>query len=173
MRYTPNDIRGATFSKRLRGVDEAELQVFLGSLADQVEQQERELGTAQTRLLQLERELERYRSLDQGLRDTLLEVKTTSEGARESARREAELILREAEFRAEQVMAKGREEQRALRSDLETLRERRDSFVRRIRNLLEQQLELLELLSHSEPSVEDPALWETKEEPRGGQPADD
>lgn len=172
MRYTPNDIRGATFSRRLRGVDEAELQVFLGSLADQVEQQERELSTAQARLLQLERELERYRSLDQGLRDTLLEVKTTSEGARETARREAELILREAEFRAEQVLAKGREEQRALRSDLETLRERRDSFVRRVRHLLEQQLELLEVLAHSENPEELFVAVENKEESRGGQPAD-
>lgn len=172
MRYTPNDIRGATFSKRLRGVDESELQVFLGSLADQVEQQERELATTRERLLQLERELERYRSLDQGLRDTLLEVKTTSEGARETARKEAELILREAELRAEQVMAKGRDERRALGRDLETLRDRRDSFVRRIRHLLEQQLELVELLSTTEVAGEEVPGGIAKEDPRGGSAAD-
>jgi cell division initiation protein len=120
-------------------------------VADQVEALERELAAGQARAAQLERELERYRSLDQGLRDTLLEVKTTSEGARETARREAELIVKEAEFRAGQLLTRGREEQRALRQDLEQLRERRDSFARRIRSLLEQQLELLELLAHSEP----------------------
>lgn len=150
MRYTPNDIRGASFSRRLRGADEAELRVFLDGVAAQVEQLERDLAASQARGLQLERELERYRSLDQGLRDTLLEVKTTSEGAREAARKEAELIIREAEFKAGQLLAEGRDEQRRLRSDLETLRERRDSFARRIRHLLEQQLELVELLSHHE-----------------------
>jgi len=169
MRYTPNDIRGASFSRRWRGADPAELQVFLGGVADQVETLERELAATQARTLQLERELERYRSLDQGLRDTLLEVKTTSEGARETARKEAELILREAEFRAEQAMAKGREEQRALRADLEVLRERRDSFARRLRHLLEQQLELLELMSHDEPGAAGSA---SAEESRAGQPSD-
>ena len=168
MRYTANDIRGATFSRRFRGADEGELQVFLGGVADQVESLEREHAAAQARTVQLERELERYRSLDQGLRDTLLEVKTTSEGARETARKEAELILREAEFRADQLLARGREEQRALRIDLETLRERRDSFARRIRSLLEQQLELLELLSRSEP----PEAADNLEESRAGLPSD-
>jgi cell division initiation protein len=110
------------------------------------------LAAAQARALQLERELERYRSLDQGLRDTLLEVKTTSEGARETARKEAELILREAELHADQLLARGREEQRALRADLETLRERRDSFVRRLRHVLGQQLELIDLLAQSAPA---------------------
>jgi cell division initiation protein len=169
MRYTANDIRGATFSRRLRGADEAELQVFLGGVADQLEQLERELSAAQARGLQLERELERYRSLDQGLRDTLLEMKTTSEGARETARREAELILKDAEFRAGQLLARGNEEQRALQVEVETLRDRRDSFVRRIRSLLEQQLELLELMAHSEPAAGGRA---SEEEARAGLPSD-
>lgn len=169
MRYSSNDIRGATFSRQLRGADLAELRVFLDGVAGQVEELERELAGAQSRSLQLERELERYRSLDQGLRDTLLEVKTTSEGAREAARKEAELILREAEFKAGQLMAAGREEQRSLRADLETLRDRRDSFVRRLRHLLEQQLELVELLSEIEAPAGTPA---TQEEHRAGPPSD-
>ncbi len=169
MKYTSNDIRGATFSRRLRGADESELRAFLDGVAGQLEQLEREFSASQARCAQLERELERYRSLDQGLRDTLLEVKTTSEGAREAARKEAELIVREAEFKAGQLLAGGREEQRRLRSDLETLRERRDSFTRRIRHLLEQQLELVDLLSQSEPSADAPA---DQEEHRAGPPSD-
>jgi hypothetical protein len=73
--------------------------------------------------------------------------------------------VREAEFRAEQLMSGGRDEQRRLKADLETLRERRDSFARRIRHLLEQQLELVELLSQCEPSADEPA---GQEEHRAG-----
>ncbi len=85
--------------------------------------------------------------MDQGLRDTLLDVRTSSEGALENARREADLILREAELKAEQYLVEGRAKRKALSEELLQLNRQREGFIARFKHLIESQRELLEVLA--------------------------
>ncbi len=147
MQLSANDIRSAEFSKSLRGYDADEVRAFLAGAADQVEQLERERAAAEERLRGLRDEVERYRSMDQGLRDTLLAVRSSSEETRESAKREAELLLREAELTSEGLLAEGRAKLRKLLDELEALKIQKRTFVTRMRHLLESQREMLEALA--------------------------
>jgi cell division initiation protein len=147
VRLSATDIRNTAFARRLRGFDPDEVQAFLAALADQHEQLERERQAAETRAEALERELERYRTMDQGLRDTLLEVRQSGEESRENARREAELIVREAEFKASRLLAEAEERRGRLQRELAALQQQRQSWLLRMRHLIDSQRELLEALS--------------------------
>jgi cell division initiation protein len=147
MSLKANDLRKAEFSRKMRGFDVDEVQAFLAVTADRLEQLETDLDTKNRRVQELESELERYRTMDQGLRDTLLEVRSSSEGALENARREAELILREAELKAEKLLDDGHMKQHRLDEELVQLKRQREGFISRFRHLLESQRELLEVLA--------------------------
>ena len=147
MRLTANDLRGVSFSRVFRGYDDEEVNTFLSSLAEQLEKAEHERVSCQDETKRLEAELERYRSIDQGLRDTLLEVRNSSSEQRENARKEAELIIREAEFMAEQIGREGRDKKRRVEEEIISLLEQKRGYISRLRQLIGGQQELLELLS--------------------------
>ena len=141
------DIRAAEFTRGLRGYDVDEVRAFLGSLADDVDKLLRREEERSREVKQLQEDLEHYRSLEQGLRDTMLAARSNSEETRENARREAELILREAELKAEQQLQQVRVRMQHLRDELEELRAQKQAFLSRMRHALSSQQELLEVLA--------------------------
>lgn len=153
MRLSATDIRNAVFGKRMRGLDPDEVRAFLAGVADQLEQLERERLAAEGRAEALERELERYRTMDKGLRDTLLEVRQSGEESRENARREAELIVREAEFKAERLIAEAEERRRTLQRELVQLQQQKRGWLQRLKQLVEGQREWLDALADDEDAA--------------------
>ena len=147
MRLNANDIRNFSFRKVMRGLDPEEVQAFLDTVAEQTGQREGELAESRARIEDLEQQLLNYRSMENGLRDTLIAVQNSSQETREHAQREAELILKQAELDAARISADARERLSALRSDLHMLEEQRTSFVTRLRALLKGQIDLLEVLA--------------------------
>jgi cell division initiation protein len=152
MSMKAKDLRACDFLRRMRGYDPDEVQAFLALAADRLDQLEQEHESDTRTISELESELERYRTMDQGLRDTLLEVRTSSESALENARREADLVLREAEFKAEQFLVDGHAKRKILDEDLAQLKRQRAGFISRFRHLIESQGELLEALSQEDAS---------------------
>lgn len=147
MRLNANDIRNFSFRKVMRGLDPEEVQAFLDTVAEQTGQREGELAESRARIEDLEQQLLNYRSMENGLRDTLIAVQNSSQETREHAQREAELILKQAELDASRISADARERLSSLRSDLHMLEEQRTSFVTRLRALLKGQIDLLEVLA--------------------------
>ncbi len=165
MRLSPNDIRKTTFTKAMRGLDTEEVQAFLDTVAEQAEERERELESARARIEELESQVRNYKSMEDGLRDTLMAVQNSTQETREQARREAELILKQAEVDAAEIQRRSREELAALRADLVGVEAQRTSFVTRIRALLKGQLDLLEVLAAARvEEPEAPASPRTTEE---------
>lgn len=154
MNLSANDVRAATFQRRMRGLDPDEVASFMDSLAQRIEELEQEAHSARLRVQELELELSQYRDRDQSLRDALIEVRQRSEESRETARREAELIVKEAELKAERLLAGGEDQARTLRRELRQLGERRERHVSRMRHLLQSQLELLDALDEEQETGE-------------------
>jgi cell division initiation protein len=155
MRLSANDLRGISFSRVFRGFDEEEVNVFLAGLAEQLEKFEQERLSSQEDITRLEAELERYRSIDQGLRDTLLEVRNSSTEQREISRKEAELIIREAEFKAGQIIQEGYDKRRRISEEINSLKEQKRGFISRLNQLISGQQELLDLLSREDLNIAD------------------
>lgn len=97
MQMTPLDIRNKTFSKGIRGCRSEEVETFLETVSLEFEAAYTENFELREKTKVLESEIVHYRQLENTLQQTLVLAQQTAEEVKETARREAALMLREAE----------------------------------------------------------------------------
>ena len=123
MRMTATDIRQQQFAVRLfRGFDPQEVDAFLEEMADDFEELVRENALLKEQLVTIEERSRGVEGREKTLQETLVTTQKIAEEFKENARREAELILREAHLRAEKFMQDAREEHAKLNADVSVLR---------------------------------------------------
>jgi cell division initiation protein len=146
MRLTPLDIRQQQFKVRaFRGLDPQEVDVFLEDVAEDYEALLKENAILKEQLGVLE---ERSRGLsehEKALQETLVTTHRLAEDMKENARRENQLIVREAELTAEKLVEEGRVEAARLRSEIDGLRRTRRQLMEDLRSTLERYHRLLAL----------------------------
>jgi cell division septum initiation protein DivIVA len=84
--------------------------------------------------------------VERTLQQTLMNAQETVQLSRDNSKREADLLLREAELQAEKITEDARKRLASLKNELLVVRAQKDSFARRLRHLLESQLELIGVL---------------------------
>ena len=104
MRLTPLALRRARFSAAVRGFNRAEVSSFLEEAAADFEQAVRQAERARQEVGSLQAQLEEHHQREATLRETLSTAQRVSSEVRETAKREAELIVREARDQARDVM---------------------------------------------------------------------
>jgi cell division initiation protein len=138
MRLTPLDIRQQQFTVRMfRGLDPQEVDAFLEDVAEDYESVLKENGMLREQMTALE---ERSRGLidrEKALQDTLLTTQRLAEEMKESARREAQLIMREAELRGDKFVEDLRAEEARIRSDINELKRARRQVAEDLRATLD------------------------------------
>ena len=144
MRLTPLDIRGQQFRRVMRGLDAEEVETFLAAVASECEALVGENKELRQRVVELEEKVTEYRNMEKALRDTLLTAERVMGDAKDSAQREATLIIREAELSAQRVTARLGQEMTDMRRELAELRRLKDAYMTRVRWLLRSHLELIE-----------------------------
>ena len=144
MRLTPLDIREQQFRRVMRGLDPEEVQAFLTTVAIEFESLLAEQKELRARMVDLEEKIAEYRSMEKALRDTLLTAEKVMGDAKESARREAALIIREAEVSAQRATARLSQDLLDMRQELSELRRIKDNYTAKVRWLLRSHLEMIE-----------------------------
>lgn len=157
MKLTPLDIRKQEFKKSLRGYDPEEVEAFLIMVADELELLLRDKNLQNDELIKLRTQLRDYQQVEHTLRETLMKATSTVEESRFNSLREAELRIHEAELQAEKIIEQAKEELREIRSEINLLRAQKESFSRRLRHLLESQIELLDVLGMDDALVKQAA----------------
>ena len=155
MRLTPLDIRKQEFKKVMRGLDQEEVEAFLSMIADEFEILIREKNQLNDDVLKLRTQLRDYQHVEQTLRETLVSARQSVEESKANSQKQAEMILREADLRSEQILEDAKEKLMELRNEIRLLKSQKDSFTKRLRYLLESQLELLEALDMDEPEIDE------------------
>jgi len=102
-RSSPLEIQKREFSRRWKGLDPVEVQTFLTDVAEDMESVARENMNLETRIRALELENDEHRERERILKQTLLSAQQASEDMRTTARKEGELIVREAQGSAERL----------------------------------------------------------------------
>ena len=144
MRITPLDVRKQDFRKAVRGFDCDEVRAFLTTLADEYEivlidnKQLRETIAAQ------DEKIGEYRNIEGTLRDTLMTAQKVLEDTRENARREAGLIVQEAQQQSRQILEECRRRTEELRREIMTLRKEKEAYLARFRNLAQAQIQFVD-----------------------------
>ena len=144
MNITALDIRKQEFRKTLRGFDAEEVQVFLETTADAFEVSTKENAAFKERIRSLEDSLAQYTKLEQTLQDTLVTAQQVTDSTRENARREADLIVKEARVAADEEIETARRQLVQIKRDIVDLRNYKETFVARLRALCRSHVELLQ-----------------------------
>jgi cell division initiation protein len=162
MKIGPVDIRNHTFSRKMRGVDEAEVRAYLDLAADRLEEVMVEADDLRGRIGHLEAQLEEYGTIEASLKSSLISAKQIADEKLASAEKEARIILKNAEVDAEKVVVGARGELARLRADVDDLRRQKLTYVERFRALLRSQMNILE----ASVDVLDPDILDSDEEGR-------
>jgi len=146
VKITPLDIKKQEFKRSFRGYDPVEVETFLEMVADEYEALLRERNNLSDEVLKLRTQLRDYQEVERALKDTLMNAQQAIAQSRENSRREADLLIREAELRAEKTLEDAKKRLAELKNELLLIKAQKDSFARRLHHLLESQLELLGVL---------------------------
>ena len=146
MKLTPLEIKKQRFKPKVRGLDPTEVESFLEMVADEYENVLNERDRLSEEVTKLKVQLKDYQQVEKTLQDTLMNAQETVSQSRENSKREATIIMREAELKAERIVDDAREKLDKMKNELSILRAQKESFARRLKHLLESQVELIKVL---------------------------
>lgn len=144
VKVTPLDIRRKEFKRSVRGYSDEEVDLFLDEVADEFERLFQENTALQERIKRLEEQAAGNNQLRDALEKTLVSAQLHADETRANARKESELILRDAELKGRSIVADSYAETQRVQQALIQLKRLEEDFRFKFRSLLEGHLKLLD-----------------------------
>jgi cell division initiation protein len=157
MRLTPLDIQQKRFSRALRGYDREEVEAFLSLVASGFEDLVKELHGLREDLARRDEEIAAHRDLERALQETLVTAQRASDEIRESARREGEITIGEAELQADKIVQGAHHRFLRIVDDIQEMKRLRVQFEASVRSLVEGHAKLLDTFQDAD--VGDPVEY--------------
>jgi cell division initiation protein len=145
MKMTPLDIQQQQFKTRFRGFDVREVDTFLEQTAGAFETLQRENEEYQEEIRRLELEIQGYKKREETFKRALLNSQKVLDQMKENARKSAELIIAEAEVKAEKILNKSHNRLAQLHEDIAELKRQRTQIEVQISSVIEAHSRLLEI----------------------------
>ena len=146
MKISPLDIQQQQFKGKLfGGLNPDDVDSFLQSVAQEMERLNRENATFREQTQKMTAEADVLAQREKDLRETLLAAQRITEEMKINAQKEADLIVAEAEVRAERILADAENTLVQLRNDVQELRRQKIQFESAFRSLLESHNKMLSI----------------------------
>ncbi|MEG6585970.1 DivIVA domain-containing protein [Dendrosporobacter sp. 1207_IL3150] len=140
---TPLDIHNKEFKRGFRGYNEDEVDEFLDRVVKDYEQLYRENLDLKETIDRINSKLEHYQHMENTLHNTLVIAQETAEEVKLNAKKETELIVKEAEVRAQRIVDEAMSKVRKMTAEYEELQKQAQIYRTRMRTLVQAQLEML------------------------------
>ncbi len=144
MRITPLDIQQKQFAQKFRGFDMEEVDSFLELLREEMEELLRENANLREEARRFEKQLKEYKNIETTLRDTLVKTQEIVEEYRLTAKKDADLVRKEAELEAEKLVKDAHDRVIKIHEDITDLKGIRRHFKEEMRRLIEGHLTMIE-----------------------------
>lgn len=144
MRITPLDIQQKQFPIKFRGFDVEEVYAFLEVVREEMEELLRENAAMKEQVRRTEGQVKEFRDMESTMRETLITAQQMVEEYKHNARKEAELLVKDAELRAEEVVKDAQEKVVKIHEDIVDLKGIRRHFKEEVRRLIESHLKMLD-----------------------------
>lgn len=144
MRITPLDIQQKVFPMKFRGFDVEEVYAFLEVVREEMEDLLRENATLKEQAHRAETQIKGYRDMETTLRETLMTAQQMVEDYKTNARKEAELLIKEADLRADAMLKEAQEKMIKIHEDIVDLKGIRRHFKEEVKRLIESHMRMLE-----------------------------
>jgi len=153
MRMTPLEIQNHRFPARWRGYDRGEVDTFLQLLAQDYESLVHEAEGLRDRVRALEARVGELTATEETLRQTLVTAQAMADDLRQTALKESELRIGEAEVRAEKILDAAHRRAARLAEDIREMKQIRSRLAAAVRSTIETHLGLLEGLAEEDPEA--------------------
>ena len=143
MRITPLDIQQKQFPMKFRGFDVEEVYAFLEVIREEMEELLRENANLKENVQRADVQVREFKDMETTLRETLITAQQMVEDYKLNARKEAELLIREAELRADNMLKDAHEKVIKIHEDITDMKGIRRHFKEELRRLIENHLTML------------------------------
>lgn len=147
MRISPIDIQQKQFKSRPFGYEKAGVDQFLELLAEELERVMRKNQDLQEELARTNTILAEMREREETLKETLVITQKITEELKSTARREVDVMMAEAEIKAERLMHNAEERRMQLIDEVQEIKRQKIDFEVGLRGLLEKHIRMLDLNS--------------------------
>ena len=144
MRITPLDIQQKQFPMKFRGFEVDEVYSFLELVREEMEELLRENASLKEQLSRADSQLQEYNNMSITLRETLMTTQQIVEDYKTNARKESDLIIREAESKADDLIRNAQTKAVKIHEDIVELKGIRRHFKEEVKRLLESHMKMIE-----------------------------
>ena len=150
MKLSPSDVQRQTFGTKFRGFDPDEVRAFLAAVAEEMALLQRQKEQIDQQLRHLEQIVGEHREREAILKNTLLTAQKAAEDIRESARREADTVVKQAEIQGDRLLELAQARAHEVERGILELRAHRTGIRTDIRALLQRLTHVLDLQEEAE-----------------------
>jgi cell division initiation protein len=143
MKVTPLDIQQKRFHVAFRGYERTEVDAFLDTVREEMETLVREVTELREFHETYNERMREYREREETLKNTMITTHKVAEDIKESSKKEAQLIVKDAEIKYQQTLERAREERLRLESEINDLRRQKHHFLQDMRKMMQMHLEMV------------------------------
>jgi cell division initiation protein len=162
MKITPLDIQHKVLDRQWRGYHKTQVDQFLEEIAESVEELTKENLVLKEKLSGKDEELGQLKRAESTLTSTLISTQSFVDQLKRGAQRDADLVVKEAELKAEEILSQSRAELVDMRRTISGLRQQRALVLDRLRSTLSSFHRLVEV--EEEPDAVLDSSFEEPEE---------
>jgi len=162
MKITPLDIQHKVLDRQWRGYHKTQVDQFLEEIAESVEELTKENMMLKEKLTGKDEELQQLKRAEYTLTSTLISTQSFVDQLKRGAQRDSDLIVKEAELKAEEILSQSRAELVDMRRTISDLRKQRALVLDRLRSTLSSFHRLIEVEEQPD-SVLDSSSEESQE----------
>jgi cell division initiation protein len=145
MKLTPLDIQQQQFKVRFRGFDVREVDRFLEQAADALTDIQERAKRQEEEIRRLRLEKQGFKEREETFKRAMLNSQKVLEQMKENARRSAEVIIADAEVKAEKILNRAHARLSQLHEDIAELKRQRIQIEVQLRAVLDAHTKMLEI----------------------------
>jgi cell division initiation protein len=153
MELSPLEITQREFSRKMRGLDPDEVRAFLEQVAEEMTRLLQQSADHASLVQRLEAQVRALEDREDAVRNTLVTAQKMTDDIKSNAKREADLIIKESELRAEKLLEQAHQKLGQVQAEIAELRRQRDLFAARLRGHIKTHQDLLDAAIPDKPTT--------------------
>lgn len=155
MNFSPLDIQHQQFRVRFRGFDIREVDHFLEQVAESMNALNAETKQLREEIRRLKLENQGFREREETFKRAMLNSQKVLEQMKDNARKSAEIIIADAEVKAEKILNRAHNRLSQLHEDIAELKRQRMQIEMQIRSVIDAHSKLLEIGKESMDALDE------------------
>lgn len=141
MKLTPMDINSKEFKRGLRGYNPEEVDEFIDEVVENYEDLFKENSKLREKVASLTEQIEHFQKIEATIQNTLVLAQNAADQAKETSKRESELIVRNANETAQRIVDKAHNDVIQINDEFDRTKQEFIKFRAKFRNFIKTQLE--------------------------------